>query len=261
MHRTPAPRSLTGFTLIELLVVIAMIALLAALAVPATSAALERGRATRCLSNLRQWGTGLMLALQQSPTQSFPTEGTQGPFVQYNEDTAWFNLIPALLEEPTLRELRDAQGPMPRPRDGSLWSCPSDSPKRAAAYKATTPFFGFGYNLWIDETARTSRLQEAGLLSPGQEAPDPVLLRAFHIEHPSRFVVFGEIADGRYATLNLAFLGYRHGHGKNTHLVFADGSARALPRALVGLRSDMPHYLTLNPGGVIWCPGGTDTTL
>jgi prepilin-type N-terminal cleavage/methylation domain-containing protein/prepilin-type processing-associated H-X9-DG protein len=45
-----------GFTLIELLVVIAIIAILAALLMPALKEAREAGRASFCLSNLRQQG-------------------------------------------------------------------------------------------------------------------------------------------------------------------------------------------------------------
>ena len=52
-----------AFTLIELLVVVAAIGILMAIAVPAFTAVLERAKATKDLSNLRQLGLGMQLYL------------------------------------------------------------------------------------------------------------------------------------------------------------------------------------------------------
>jgi prepilin-type N-terminal cleavage/methylation domain-containing protein/prepilin-type processing-associated H-X9-DG protein len=48
-----------GFTLVELLVVLALIAVLTALAYPVYQRVVQNGRATACVSNLRQIGVGL----------------------------------------------------------------------------------------------------------------------------------------------------------------------------------------------------------
>ena len=59
-------RRRAAFTLVELLVVIAILALLVALLVPVFQRIVESGRATACLSNLRQLGIGLNLYLAEN---------------------------------------------------------------------------------------------------------------------------------------------------------------------------------------------------
>ncbi|MCX8108999.1 MAG: type II secretion system GspH family protein [Verrucomicrobiae bacterium] len=55
-----------GFTLVELLVVIAVVAILLGLVLPTLGKAKEAGRATACLSNLRQIGVALQLYVQDN---------------------------------------------------------------------------------------------------------------------------------------------------------------------------------------------------
>lgn len=55
-----------AFTLVELLVVMGIVALLAALFLPVMGRAAEQGRATACLSNLKQVGIGLRLYLDEN---------------------------------------------------------------------------------------------------------------------------------------------------------------------------------------------------
>ena len=52
-----------GFTLIELLITISIIAVLVAIGVPATQRLVHKGRATHCLSNLRNLGAAMQLYL------------------------------------------------------------------------------------------------------------------------------------------------------------------------------------------------------
>jgi prepilin-type N-terminal cleavage/methylation domain-containing protein len=68
----------SGFTLIELLVVIAIIAILAAILFPVFAQARESARATSCLSNMKQIGTGLAMYETDYDEQYPPSQNGTG---------------------------------------------------------------------------------------------------------------------------------------------------------------------------------------
>jgi len=112
----PSKQRLTGpqaenraFTLIELLVVLAIVGALAALLLPVLARAKEAGRATVCLSNLRQAGFALQLYVQDNHNHL--------PFMR---DQSWS--ITNELPGPD-QVLSNHLG------NPNVWRCPSDSQK------------------------------------------------------------------------------------------------------------------------------------
>jgi len=119
----PPFRSATAFTLIELLVVIAIIAILAAMLLPALSAAKEKAKRTKCLSNTRQIGLGFIMYADEA-NQFYPAHdgwasvGGQCPTNPY---------IAGLAGDYGVRELVTTRPLNKYAANLEVFHCPSDS--------------------------------------------------------------------------------------------------------------------------------------
>lgn len=239
-----------GFTLIELLVVIAIIAVLASMLVPAVSSALERARLAHCGSNLRQWGLGMRLFLNDNKGR-FPREGVKRErSLDISNREAWFNVLPDYLDIVSLYDVRKDHRPYPRAGDGSPWTCGSITSTDVVNSKfnvnARVPFMSYSYNLWIDHRARPSE-------SPGTHLPE--LLSDMDITFPSSFCVFSEVIpeDGEnWGNCHAKYLSYRHsGSNERVNVAFADGHAGPYEKKSIWFPGITKFD---NFGGVIWNP-------
>ena len=140
-----------AFTLIELLVVIAIIAILAAMLLPALARAKDKAKQINCVSNMKQWGIAIQLYVGDN-NDGLPRDG-MGQNGQYpgnvylgvqtgdaSDLNAWFNALPGLVSEKTLKAYSANVGSSPTVNSqvmpfpggvGRMWHCPSATMSQA----------------------------------------------------------------------------------------------------------------------------------
>ncbi len=156
-------RASRGFTLAELLVSIGVVAILALMTTVGIGLAIESGRSTECLANLRQWGVALGAYLPDHEGR-IPRRG-QGvrPVTQIDRPDDWFNCLPPYLGLPSYSQLVK-RGRAPRERERSIFVCPSAKDKRQPH------FLAYGMNMYLSPWIRPDMHRLAEIPSPSQLA-------------------------------------------------------------------------------------------
>jgi prepilin-type N-terminal cleavage/methylation domain-containing protein/prepilin-type processing-associated H-X9-DG protein len=107
IHESPVRGGSRGFTLVELMVTVAIIALLIGMLLPGLGMVRASARATKSMSNLRQWGTGT-LAFCNTNNEALPWEGlkdSSGMATNLATPQYWANAIPPLVAQRPYSEI------------------------------------------------------------------------------------------------------------------------------------------------------------
>lgn len=165
-----------GFTLVELLVVIAIIAILAGLLLPALARAREAARRTNCVSNLKQFGTGIEMYTGETYYGAFPTMGSITANGGHDGNAQQIYLL-----------YENGNGVVP---DSKVMACPSSGAAKPGSYATDALFLA----------AITDANTNYGMTTNGSVSDTPVKVMAADEGHATN----DTIANGEKGQVNHA---------------------------------------------------------
>lgn len=224
-----------AFTLIELLVVIAIIAILAGMLLPVLSKVRAKSRAAQCLSNLKQWGIGVNLYVNDW-NDYVPSEGPVN-YTSKNDLGTWYNGVPPYLQmQPYYLQPAPGAG-TPNYPQLHIWVCPQKYQVHPR-HGTSTSGLNSGYYAFNDL-----------LNSPTPNDGSTGHPKLTSITKPSETVMMFDVYDTTPVGSPVSTTGapYFTLHGDGSHFLFVDGHVAWYPD--LAFKNSVTNY-----AGLGWRP-------
>jgi len=257
-----------------------IILVLGALLLPAAAQMINKAKDDKCLSNLRQWGVALNCYLTDSQGQ-LPTDGDDDAptwtQIKTGETTAWYNILPPYVSQPTLAELASNVSTAVRlqiysPR-GSIFQCPRAKwITSESTDKSGRPYFCYAFNSKIFGTKSSGQsvtracvydLVDHGAANVNNRrigASTVPMLMDTRCSSQETKAVSGMNSEYGKPKCYTAQLSNRHGaaytNSGKANIVFFDGSVRSFKASELMNSSGK----NINTSPVIWDPWDPDAS-